>query len=229
MSAPRLLVIEHEANCPPGYVGGWLDDEGVDQVVCRPYKGDPVPTDLDGYDGLLVLGGEMSAYDDAAYPWLTDAKALVRAAVDAETPTLGICLGHQLMTVALGGQVRPNPAGKAMGVIPVGWHGAAAHDPLVGMMPADALAVHWNDDVATELPAAARVLATTDDGAPQVVRFAPRAWGVQLHPEVGADIVGTWRSPSQQADAALADIRAHEPVLQRTWQPMVKAFAAQLS
>jgi GMP synthase (glutamine-hydrolysing) len=236
MSAPRLLVLEHEASCPPGYVGDWLLEEGVRLDVRRPYRGDPLPGDLASHAGLLVLGGEMGAYDDATHPWLAPAKELVRIAVAHDTPVWGICLGHQLMTVALGGTVHRNPAGRASGLTVIGWADASAHDPLCAAVPREAHAVQWNDDVAERLPDAAEVLATAPDGTSQVVRFGPRAWGVQFHPEVGGDIFAAWAASARRRDAsdttpdlALETIRAAEPQLRQTWQPMAKAFAAQLA
>jgi len=232
---PRLLVVEHEQDAPPEYVGEWLVAEGVDLDVRRPYDAGALPADLDAHAGLLVLGGEMGAYDDAAYPWLTPTKELIRLAVQQHKPVWGICLGHQLMTVALGGSVQVNPAGRAGGLTPIGWHEASTHDPLCAGVPRDAIAVQWNNDIARDLPDGGVVLATGPDGSAQVVRFADRAWGVQFHPEVGGDVFALWtaaareREPGDTAvDAALDAIRAHEPQLRETWRPMAKAFAAQL-
>lgn len=234
-TAPRLLVIEHEDSCPPEYVGEWLAAEGVDLVVFRPYDGEPLPVDLDGYAGLLVLGGEMGANDDATYPWLTDAKALIRIAVEQDTPVWGICLGHQLVTVALGGTVQVNPAGRAGGLTAIGWVEESAHDPLCAGVVRDAVAVQWNNDIAEQLPPGTQVLATSLDGSAQVVRFTGRAWGVQFHPEVGGDTFALWTASARERDPAdtsiddaLDDIRAHEEQLKQTWRPMAKAFAAQL-
>lgn len=234
-TAPRLLVIEHEQACPPEYVGEWLRAEGVELDVCRPYRGDALPVDLHHHAGLLVLGGAMGAGDDARHPWLPPTRELIASAVAAGSPVWGICLGHQLLTVALGGEVAVNPRGRASGLTTVGWAEAAAHDPLCAGVPPEALAVQWNNDIATRLPTGAQLLATAPDGSAQVVRFDERAWGVQFHPEVGGDVFALWAASARErepgdtaADAALDAIRAHEVQLRQTWQPMAKAFAAQL-
>jgi GMP synthase (glutamine-hydrolysing) len=101
----RILVVQHEDQCPPAWFGRWLGEAGCDLDVRRPYAGSPLPDDLARHDAVLVLGGHMGAYDDQEFPWLTQVKVLVREAVTTAVPTFGICLGHQLITVALGGAV----------------------------------------------------------------------------------------------------------------------------
>src|SRR4051812_16370580 len=175
-------------------MGEWLVDPGLAIDVRRPYAGASLPQDLTGHVGLLVLGGEMGAYDDADHPWLTDVKALCRGAVADGTPLLGICLGHQLLAVALGGEVAPGPHGQQIGVLDVGWTPEAYVDPLLAPVTAldDVPAVQWNNDVVTRLPEGAVVLARTARGELQAARFGTAAWGVQWHPEAGVDIIRPW-------------------------------------
>lgn len=187
-----VLVVEHEAQCPPGWIGEWLEDAGMRLDVRRPYRGEPLPTDLTGNAAMVVLGGSMNAYADRTSPWLADVKELLRQAAADATPTLAICLGHQLAAVALGGAARPNPRGQQIGVLPMGWTAAAAEDPLFGALTDVRAGVQWNDDVVHELPPEAVVLAETEHGELQVARFAPTVWGVQLHPEVGEHIIRAW-------------------------------------
>ncbi len=234
--SPRVLVVEHQAICPPAWVGDWLSSDGVELDVVRPYRDDALPSSLDGAAGLLVLGGSMGANDDARYPWLTGTKALLRQAVDAGVPALGVCLGHQLLVTACGGVVEPNPGGKQLGVLDVGLTEAAADDALLGGLRAPVRAVQWNDDIAVRLPADAATLAATPDGVPQAVRVGPVAWGVQFHPEVGAELVTEWATKDEErvraaggdVRAALRAIAAAETELVGTWRPVVHRFAAVL-
>ena len=119
MSEATVLVVEHEDKCPPALVGDWLVEAGCALEVRRPYAGDDLP-DLTAYDAFLVLGGPMGAGDDAKHGWLGPVKERVRDAVATGLPTLGICLGHQLIAVALGGTVERNPRGQQLGLLPVG-------------------------------------------------------------------------------------------------------------
>src|SRR4051794_37184949 len=100
-----VLVVQHQDDCPPALVGEWLVEVGCRLDVRRPYAGDALPETLAEHGALLVLGGSMGAADDADHPWLAPTKDLVRDAAGRRTPTLGICLGHQLIAVALGGEV----------------------------------------------------------------------------------------------------------------------------
>src|SRR5262245_8193260 len=111
-------------------MGTWMKD--VDLTSLRPYDGDALPPTTEGYDGLVVMGGEMGAQDDEKAPWLPAARDLIRAAAAARVPTLGICLGHQLCAVALGGTVEKNPGGRQLGLLDVGFTAAAVEDPLLG-------------------------------------------------------------------------------------------------
>jgi GMP synthase (glutamine-hydrolysing) len=232
----QLLVVEHEAQCPPGWIGEWLAEAGADLDVRRPYAGDDLPGDLTGHAGMVVLGGEMGAGDDETYGWLTDVKRLVVTAVADRTPVLGICLGHQLAAVALGGEVGPNPLGQQIGVLDVGWTDAALDDALFGKLAArgrDLPAVQWNNDVVTRLPDGAVDLAHTTRDELQAARLAPGVWGVQWHPEAGEEIIRPWADHDRDdavergvdVDAYVADVVAARDRLRATWRLLADRFA----
>ena len=227
----RLLVVEHDAICPPALLGEWLEAGGADLHVWRPYAGEPVPT-LDGYDGLLVLGGPMGADDEDRHAWLAPTKQLIREALATGLPTLGVCLGHQLMASALGGSVARNGTGQQLGLLDVGWTPEAEDDLLVGGLSTPRRGVHFNDDIVTELPAGAVVLARAPEGQLQVVRFGPAAWGVQLHPEVDAAVVSSWTisdwgshaGPRVEQAEVLRLIAEAREELDEAWRPLAAAY-----
>lgn len=233
----RLLVVEHEADAPLALLEAWLVEAGVRPRVCRPWAGEELPTDPTTCDGLLVLGGSAGALDDDEVAYLAPLKELLRAAVAAEVPVLGVCLGHQLLAAALGGDVVPSPAGQRVGVHAVGWLPEAATDPLAGpLVGTTDVGVHWNNDVVVTLPPGAVALARTPEGDLQVARFAPMAWGVQLHPEVDRPVVAAWvggdaagyRARGIDPEAALAEVDAARAALDSAWAPLAAGFARQM-
>ncbi|MEZ5093118.1 type 1 glutamine amidotransferase [Nocardioides sp.] len=239
-SHPRILVVEHEADDPPAWFGVWLEGAGCDLHVCQPWAGDALPTGLDGYAGLLVMGGWMSAHHDAEVSWLAGVKDLVREAVAARMPMFGICLGHQVATVALGGTVVvKNPTGQQIGLLPVAWTDAAAGDPLFGAVatgPGEPprRGIHWNSDIVSELPPGASLMATAPGGEIQAARFADAAWGVQWHPEIDEPLLRRWvdeepdqpREAGVDADQVLAEVEAARAELDAAWRPLAERFAA---
>ncbi|MEZ5097808.1 MAG: type 1 glutamine amidotransferase [Nocardioides sp.] len=230
---PRILVIEHEADDPPALVGLWLEDAGCRVHVVQPWAGDELPRDLAGHDGLLVMGGWMSAHHDQEVHWLTGAKDLVRLAAREAVPTLGICLGHQVAAVALGGQVEKNPLGKQLGLHDVGWLPAAAEDALMSRLATPRRGIHWNSDVVTVLPAGAVALAKAPRGEIQAARFTSTVWGVQWHPEIDEPLFRRWAEEEPgwfdevglDAAGELARIDHARAELELAWRPLADAFA----
>lgn len=238
MAARGVLVVQHEDSCPPGWLGERWAATGLDLDVRRPYRpeaDEQLPESLDEHTALVVLGGEMGANDDADFAWLPQVKSLLQQALSRDVPTLGVCLGHQLLAVAAGGEVQRNPHGHATGVTPIRLTGEGAGDPLLDDLDRRPV-VQWNDDVVVRLPAAATLLAEAPDGSPQAIRVGPRAWGVQFHPEAGPQIFDGWTVDKPSANlpradgidvaAAADDVRAAEGELRALGDLLADRFAA---
>lgn len=236
MGEPRVLVVEHQRSCPPALVGRWLEEAGVALDVVRPYLGEAVPDEIT-HDGLLVLGGSMGAQEDDRAPWLPSVRRLVREHAAADRPVLGICLGHQLAAVALGGEVTRNPLGQTVGAR-AGTR-VLADDPLGAALPADCHVPQWNDDTVVALPPGASVVAVNDRADVLLARLAGSVWGIQGHPEATSEVVGVW-ARADLADGGLTgvsedelptlldEVERRQPQTSAAWQPVVAAWAGLL-
>ena len=184
MSQPVCVAIRHVAFedlglweaeiAAHGYEVSYLD-AGVDDLA--PAR---------GADLLVVLGGPIGVADVDSYPVLVDEMEFLRARVEDGRPTLGVCLGAQLIAAALGGDVTP-------GEPEIGWAGVdlappASSSPLRHLEGAPVL--HWHGDAITP-PPGATVLASTASTACQAFEIGP-ALGLQFHPEVDAERIERW-------------------------------------
>ncbi|GMV47293.1 MAG: aminotransferase [Pseudomonadota bacterium] len=176
----------------PAYLGTWLAAQGVACEVRNSAAGDVFPQQLAAYGALAILGGEMSAND--ASPALRRAEVLIREAVRDGVPTIGHCLGGQLMARALGGVVTASPAPE------VGWQPMRVlEDPLAQLWlgaPGETRVFQWHDE-AFSVPPGASVLATSSACAHQAFALGPHL-ALQFHVEIDAAKLGLW---SSQADA----------------------------
>jgi GMP synthase-like glutamine amidotransferase len=176
----RALVIQHDADAPGGLVSAWLAERGVGEDVYRIGSDGRSPSPRD-YDLVVSLGSERSAYDDAV-PWVGREQALLRDAVRADTPVLGICFGSQILARALGGRALRAPRSE------IGWLPVRTREPA---LVAEGPWFQWHHDTFTP-PANALLLADSMAG-PQAYSFG-RSLGVQFHPEVTNEIVEEWVS-----------------------------------
>ena len=224
---PRVLVVQPEDVAPLGMFKVWLDRAGVDSDVLAVQDGRALPTTIGDHGGLIVMGGRMGANDDAEHRWIVPTKGLIVATVAARLPFLGICLGHQLATTALGGEVIVNPSGPTVGLRPWDPTSYGATDLLTNVLPAGTPVLHHNNDIAVRLPDGATTLGRAPDGSVQAARFGPLAWGLQFHPEADATTVAGWASDPDDVTSheATRQLRAREAELHRAWEPLARQFA----
>jgi GMP synthase (glutamine-hydrolysing) len=190
------LVIQPDPDDPPDRLAGWFTEMGVSIELVRPFAGDPVPAALE-HDALVILGGDMGAEDDERYPWLADIRRLLSEAVTAQTPTLGVCLGGQLLAVATGGTVTRGDVGLETGAIAVRpvtdpATGETVDDRVVNDAALPGLVGAMHRDGISQLPPGSVLLASSDLYQHQAYRIGPRAWGLQFHPEVTPERYAQW-------------------------------------
>jgi len=217
------LCITHTESEDPGHLATWLAEEGLALEVVEPWRGDPVPP-LDGYAALVVMGGPQQAYDDASAPWLPQTKELLAEAVTAGLPTLGVCLGAQLLAEATGGRVEPGEHGPELGSHLVAKRDRAGADPLFWDLPLSPVVVQWHWDAVVELPPGATLLMSSTRYQHQAFRVGERAWGIQFHVECDEAMVTRW-ADKDDAREVLDRTLPELPEVQEVWGEVVRRFA----
>lgn len=186
---------------------------------------EPLAADL-----LIVLGGPIGVYETATYPFLTEELAFITARLARRRPTLGLCLGAQLMARALGATVAPTGV-KEIGWAPLTLTDAGKASPLHAL--AEVPLLHWHGDT-FDIPAGAALLASTPVCAHQAFALGPTILGLQCHPEAwergfehwlvghAAELAGAGVDiPALRADAA-----QYGPTATRAGRAMLRAWLA---
>lgn len=230
MGGVRILVVQPSALDPVGTLGDWLTGAGAQLEVVVPAE-QGLPDELTGFDALVVLGGEMSAYDDADHPWLADVRRLLSRAVAEKLPVLAICLGAHLLAAATGGQVRAARKGPEAGTLLVAKRDVAMEDPLVGPLPLTPDVFQFHGDEVSPLPPSARLLASSPKCENQIFRVSDYAYGLQFHIETTTEVVLEWeRSMPEIAEVVRPGqlepdyLDAFHEDLAETWRPVAERF-----
>lgn len=227
--AGRACAIRHVVFEDLGFFAGVLEGHGLgieymDAAAVPLAELDPLGPDL-----LVVLGGPIGAYEDDAYPFLADEVAFIEARLRADRPTLGICLGAQLMARALGAKVYPGGR-KEIGWAPLRLTEAGRASCLRHFDGAHVL--HWHGDT-FDLPEGAALLASTDLYPHQAFAWGRRALALQFHVEVTAPGLEHWyightreiaATPGLSVAALRRDSAKYAPGLERQGRKVLEAW-----
>ena len=226
---PRVLVIVNSASSGPRRRGTWLRALLLD---IRRLVGaeQPLPASLEGYAGLVMLGGGLMPDDDDRAPWLAAERALAAEAIDRDLPTLGICLGGQLLAHVAGGEVAEKTGPIERGATPIRPTAAGRADTLFAALGDEAPMIENHQDMITRLPSAAVLLATSAAVENQAFRLGARVRGVQFHPEASAADLARWDDAALRGEgrslpaliAAAERVHDHNTAASRA---LIEAFA----
>jgi len=225
------LILRHLAFEDLGTFAPVLTDAGY-QLQDIEAAVDPLPDPLEP-DLVVVLGGPIGVNDGAAFPCMTEERDWLAMRLAADRPTLGICLGAQLMAAALGARVAPI-AEKEIGFAPLTLTAPGRTGPLVHL--ADIPVLHWHGE-GFELPAGAERLAATPACETQGFARGRSILGLQFHPEAGMLpdferwLIGHSAELAQAGiapEALRQDAKAHGPALRTAGQAMLKQWLREL-
>jgi GMP synthase-like glutamine amidotransferase len=172
----------------PGHFATFLDAHRVPWTLVKLDAGDPVPGSSEGFAGLAFMGGPMSANDDL--PWTEPMLELMRDANARGVPMIGHCLGGQMMSRALGGEVKKNPV-KEIGWNPVKVEDSATARRWFGDDLAEFTTFQWHGETFSLPPGAERIL-TGPHCANQAYVLDDRHLGLQCHVEMTPDMIASW-------------------------------------
>ena len=181
-----VAIFRHAPSEGPAYFATCLERHSIPWTLIALDSGVAVPRDAAAYSGLAFMGGPMSANDDL--PWIAPVLELIRDAVRRDMPTLGHCLGGQLMARAFGGAVTRNRVAE------IGWGEVRVADNAVAAEWFGALeafeAFHWHGETFSVPPGATRVLASAHC---ENQAFAlGKHFGLQCHLEMTEELVRAW-------------------------------------
>jgi GMP synthase-like glutamine amidotransferase len=185
----RVLVLQHIACEHPGAFSDVIRERGIDAIPVELDEGEALP-DWRDFDAVLAMGGPMGAGDDGEHPWLADERRLLREAVDAGRPVLGVCLGVQLLAAALGAEVYTLDRAE-VGVLPVDLTAEGREDPLFAGIDDPLVSLQWHGDT-FDLPDGAVLLASSPAAPNQAFRAGESAYGIQFHLEVTPEMAREW-------------------------------------
>jgi GMP synthase (glutamine-hydrolysing) len=197
----RILVLQHIACEPPGVFEDVLRERGAALHRVELDAGEPLP-DARAFDAIVAMGGPMSATDDGELHWLAEEKRLIADEVRAGVPFFGVCLGVQLLAASLGARVYAGPEPE-VGLLPVTLTPDGRSDPVFAGLPRELVTLQWHGDT-FDLPESAVRLAGSPAYENQAFRYR-RAYGVQFHLEVSAEMAAEW-----------AEVPAYAASLERT-------------
>ena len=180
--APRVLVLQHADPEHPGFIADAVGGVGGTLETVRGDLGQSVPESLDGYSGLIIMGGPQSVYEEGTFPYLRAEKMLAREAVDNNIPLIGVCLGSQIIADVLGSEVHPS------GGVEIGWKDVTrsaeiAGNPILSPLPQTFRPLHWHGDV-YDLPNGATPIGSSEMTSCQGFTYGTSTYALLFHLEM---------------------------------------------
>lgn len=217
-----LLIFRHIGCEGPGYLSEVLTRKKVPFRLIAIDQGEPVPRHLDDCSGLVFMGGSMSVNDPL--PWIEQELALIQMAQAQDMPVLGHCLGGQLISKALGGEVTKNPARE------IGWHPVHKCDNTTAQhwlneLPHETMLFHWHGETFS-IPPDAEVILENDHCSNQAFVIG-NTLALQCHVEMTAAMVREWATLyADELDDPAPCVQSAQQMTERLEQRIAEAQRA---
>jgi GMP synthase-like glutamine amidotransferase len=224
----KTLILQHTKEEVPGTLPDWLARSGFAHDVHHGYTGQKYP-DASLYEMLVVLGGPMNIDEEIKHPFLKTEKKFVEQWLKQEKPTLGICLGGQMLAQLLGGTVEKNRARE------IGFHEVrrtGEKHPSLARWPDRMRVFQYHEDRFT-LPPGCKSLLTNEICEHQAFALDHKTVGLQFHPESTAhwieeafeDLLPTTEPHVQSHSECAALLPVHLPLLTSQFFTFLDDFA----
>jgi GMP synthase (glutamine-hydrolysing) len=186
---PNWLVLLQTETEKPANIIKWLSDFNQNYKTIKLWC-EKIPEDLEIYNGLIIMGGVMSANDENEHPFLSDEIVLIQKWLKTNKPLLAICLGAQLMASALNKKVYRGEEPE-IGWFPIQFNEAGSADLMFQNFSPEAIVFQWHNDT-FDLPSSGLLQASSAKYSNQVFRIKENAYALQFHPEMDEDLIRSW-------------------------------------
>jgi GMP synthase-like glutamine amidotransferase len=187
----KILVLQHVDVEHPGIFRDFFKADRLILDTVELDGGESIP-DVAGYDLMVVMGGPQDVWQEKEFPWLIAERAAIRRfVVDLGRPFLGICLGHQLLASAIGGEVGLAKTPE-VGILKIEMTPEGKSDPIFRNVANPMTVLQWHGAEVLAVPEGAEILARSESCAVQAFRYGKRAYGMQFHVEITGQTVADW-------------------------------------
>jgi len=182
----KILIITHASFERPGSILNWAKRNNHDVQEVKPYEGEAIPP-AKQFDLIVMMGGPQSPLEIDQSPYLADEILMLKDAIHYKKRIVGICLGAQLISEALGAKTERSP-NREVGCFALESLDFAKEDPIFGQLPKNIDVMHWHNDM-PGMPQDAVLLAKSEGCPRQIYSFGDRIYGFQCHFELTQELV----------------------------------------
>ena len=185
----KIILVEHHDEPRDDLASTFLPKLGFSLECCQPFAGQSLPDVEEDTAGIVITGGAANVDQMDQYPYLRDEAQWIEQCLGKDIPTLGLCMGSQLLAHVLGAPVEPHDDGAQE----FGLYEIKATDDERQFVPDNFFAVQFHSR-GFEVPESAELLAAGDIFPNQAFRYGDNVLGTQFHPECTLDILRRWQA-----------------------------------